>query len=359
VKKILKFWLPPIVWAALFFPVGNVYLSKPWLYQLVARFVKFIFVEVEQTAVETVYLVIRKSFHFIEYAFLAFLLYRAFRAGRALRWKASWAVWAGGLAVGYGLLDESLQRLVPNRTGSVIDWGIDAAGVVAMLGLIFLGSRKPPRKEPGFWGKLVRANYLKRPFDVSLSGLGLILSSPLWAVFSLLIWAGDRGPVFYLQERVGRGGRNFKAIKFRSMIKDAEKGRGAVQAVENDPRVTKIGRIMRATAMDELPQLLNIFKGDMSFVGPRALRPEEKEARGEGRSVRLDEISGYKERLAVNPGLTGLAQVYLPTDAPRKAKFRYDRLYIKRRTFWLDLKIMVLSFWITFRGKWESRQKKV
>lgn len=358
-KKFLKYWLPPLVWAALFFPVGNVYLSRPWLSRLVYKVLVYFFPSTTVAISDAVYIVIRKSFHFIEYAVLAFLLYRAFRVGRALRWKLSWALWAGIIGVGYGLLDESLQRLVPDRKGSFIDWGIDAAGVVAMLVLIFWRSRRPVREKPGFWRKLAKAVYLKRPFDVALSGLGLILSSPLWIVFSALIWAGDRGPVFYLQQRVGRSGRIFKTIKFRSMIKDAEKDRGAVQAVENDPRVTRIGRVMRATAMDELPQLLNIFKGDMSFVGPRALRPEEKEARGDGRSVRLDEIPGYQERLAVRPGLTGLAQVYLPTDAPRKAKFRYDRLYIKRRTFWLDLKIMVLSFWITFRGKWESREDKV
>ncbi|MBN2409311.1 MAG: VanZ family protein [Candidatus Aminicenantes bacterium] len=358
-KKLLKYWLPPVVWAALFFPVGNVYLSKPWLSRIVYKVLVYFFPSTTIATSDAFYLVIRKSFHFIEYAVLAYLLYRAFHAGRALRWKASWALWAGLIAVGYGLLDESLQRIVPGRKGSFIDWGIDSAGALAMLAFIYLRSRKPSREGPGYWGKLTRAVYLKRPFDVAVSGLGLILSSPLWIVFSFLIWAGDRGPIFYLQERVGRGGRIFKAIKFRSMIKDAEKGRGAVQAVENDPRVTRVGRIMRATAMDELPQLVNIFKGDMSFVGPRALRPEEKETRGDGRSVRLEEIPGYQERLAVRPGLTGLAQVYLPTDAPRKAKFRYDRLYIKKQTFWLDMKIMVLSFWITFRGKWESREAKV
>jgi len=151
----------------------------------------------------------------------------------------------------------------------------------------------------------------------------------------------------------------FKAIKFRSMIKDAEKGTGPVQAVENDPRVTKVGRILRATAMDELPQLLNILKGDMSFVGPRALRPREKEVYGNPDEINIENVPGYKERLAVGPGLTGMAQVYLPTDALRSEKFQYDLLYIKKQSFLLDLKLIFLSFWITFRGKWESREKKV
>jgi lipopolysaccharide/colanic/teichoic acid biosynthesis glycosyltransferase len=111
--------------------------------------------------------------------------------------------------------------------------------------------------------------------------------------------------------------------------------------------------------MDELPQLINILKGDMSFVGPRALRPAELEVHGNPEEMRIEEIPGYKERQYVSPGLTGLAQVYLPTDAPRYQKFRYDLLYIKKQSLWLDLKLIFLSFWITFRGKWESRQRKL
>ncbi len=143
------------------------------------------------------------------------------------------------------------------------------------------------------------------------------------------------------------------------MIPDAEKHSGAVQAAENDPRVTKVGRILRKTAMDELPQLLNILKGDMSFVGPRSLRPNEKEVHGNPDETNIEDVPGYKERLAVRPGLTGLAQVYLPGDALRKEKFKYDLQYIKNQSFLLDLKLIFLSFWITFRGKWESRQKKI
>jgi lipopolysaccharide/colanic/teichoic acid biosynthesis glycosyltransferase len=200
---------------------------------------------------------------------------------------------------------------------------------------------------------------LKRLFDISLSSLGLIGSAPLWVLFSIAILIEDGWPLFYSQERVGRNGRVFRALKFRSMIRDAEKETGPVQAVENDPRVTRTGRILRKTAMDELPQLINILKGDMSFVGPRSLRPREKEVHGSADEMNIEDIPGYQERLAVRPGLTGLAQVYLPTDALRREKFRYDLLYIQKQSFIFDLKLIFLSFWITFRGKWESRGGKI
>jgi len=194
---------------------------------------------------------------------------------------------------------------------------------------------------------------------LALSFLGIVISSPMWMLFAILIFLEDRGPVFYSQDRMGRFGHIFKALKFRSMIFDAEKENVPIQAKENDDRVTKVGKYMRKTAMDELPQLINIFKGDMSFVGPRALRPQEKEVNGDGSVVDISQISGFQERNRVRPGLTGLAQIYLPADAPRRKKFRYDSLYIKQQSFWFDIKLMFLSFWITFRGKWESHGQKV
>jgi lipopolysaccharide/colanic/teichoic acid biosynthesis glycosyltransferase len=200
---------------------------------------------------------------------------------------------------------------------------------------------------------------MKRLFDIALSAAGLLISAPAWLVVALAIKTEDGGPVFYSQERVGRGGRIFRLLKFRSMIVDAEKETGAVQATPDDPRVLKVGRLLRATAMDELPQLVNILKGDMSFVGPRALRPQEQEVLGNPDVLAIDQIPGYDRRLAVTPGLTGLAQVYLPADAPRSKKFRYDLLYIRRQFFCLDLKLILLSFLITFKGKWEYRGKKV
>ena len=200
---------------------------------------------------------------------------------------------------------------------------------------------------------------IKRVFDSTLAAAGLVVSSPLWVIIPVAIKIEDRGPVLFPQERVGLRGGVFKALKFRSMRPNAEALTGPVQATENDPRVTRVGRVLRATAMDELPQLLNILVGDMSFVGPRPLRPGEVDVRGDGRVIHLDEIPGYRERHGVRPGLTGLTQVYAPRDISRASKFRLDRLYIRRAGFWLDLRLILLSFWITARGTWEIRGRKV
>jgi len=164
--------------------------------------------------------------------------------------------------------------------------------------------------------------------------------------------------VFFSQERVGKGGLPFRGYKFRSMVPDADRKFGTLQAGEHDPRVTAVGGILRKTAMDELPQLWNIFTGDMSFVGPRALAVEEVELKGDGRSIRLEEIPGFNERHEVIPGLTGIAQIFAARDIPRRQKFRYDRLYVRKQSFALDIKLILISFWITFRGKWEVRGDK-
>jgi lipopolysaccharide/colanic/teichoic acid biosynthesis glycosyltransferase len=198
----------------------------------------------------------------------------------------------------------------------------------------------------------------KRAFDVLLASFGLVASAPLWLLFAAAIKAEDGGPVFFAQDRVGQGGRTFRALKFRSMRPDAEALTGAVQATAGDTRVTRVGRVLRATAMDELPQLWNIARGDMSFVGPRALRPGEIEADSGGRLVRLEEVPGFEHRIKVRPGLTGIAQIYARRDLPRRQKFRYDRLYVGRRTWLLDLRLILLSFWISVLGTWEARGRK-
>jgi lipopolysaccharide/colanic/teichoic acid biosynthesis glycosyltransferase len=204
----------------------------------------------------------------------------------------------------------------------------------------------------------VSESWAKRAFDVALSGTGLLLSAPLWALIALAVKLEDGGPVFFSQDRVGIGGRTFRAMKFRSMIPDAEAKVGALQASANDPRITRVGHLLRATAADELPQLWNIFRGDMSFVGPRALRPGEIEVGSGGEHVRLEDVPGFDDRCRVRPGLTGIAQIYAPRDIPRRHKFQYDRIYLRTQSFWLDLRLIALSFWISFRGTWEARDRK-
>jgi lipopolysaccharide/colanic/teichoic acid biosynthesis glycosyltransferase len=213
--------------------------------------------------------------------------------------------------------------------------------------------------------------WTKRGFDVLVSGLGLLGSAPLWGLIALSIKWHDGAAVFYGQERVGREGKRFMSWKFRSMTADADRRFGPLQAGATDPRVTRVGRWLRATAMDELPQLWNIFRGDMSFVGPRALRPAEIEIRatvctgprgpfgsGSDEAVPLEKIAGYAQRHRVTPGLTGLAQIYADRDIPRRQKFKYDLLYIKTQSFWLDLRLIALSLWITCHGRWEQRGRK-
>ena len=200
---------------------------------------------------------------------------------------------------------------------------------------------------------------IKRTFDVVLSSVGLVLSAPLWLLVTAAIAAQDGGPIFFPQERIGRGGRVFKALKFRSMIIDADAATGPLQAQRDDPRVTPVGRLLRATAMDELPQLWNILRGDMSFVGPRPLRPGEIEVSGDGRLVKLEQVPGYVERHRIRPGLTGVTQVYAARDVPLVEKFRLDLQYAERASLWFDLKLILLSFWITFRGKWEHDGSKI
>ncbi|MEW5762525.1 MAG: sugar transferase [Bacillota bacterium] len=193
---------------------------------------------------------------------------------------------------------------------------------------------------------------LKRAFDILLSSLGLLLAVPLWVLVPLAILLDDGRPVFYAQARVGRGGRVFRVYKFRSMVRDAEQRSGPVLAGADDPRVTRVGRLLRATALDELPQLVNILLGHMSFVGPRPERPEL-----------VAEIAAacprYELRHLIRPGLTGLAQILGHYASPPEEKLEHDLAYIREACFRGDLKVILQSFGITFSGKWQERSGHV
>ena len=176
--------------------------------------------------------------------------------------------------------------------------------------------------------------FLKRGFDLGLSLLMLTLLLPFFPLIGLLIKLDSKGTVFYRQERVGSGGRIFELIKFRTMVDGAEDESGETYATENDPRVTRIGRLLRRFRIDEFPQLLNVVKGDMSFVGPRPERP------GFARTFSRT-LPGYNERHKVKPGITGLAQVRGYYDTTAENKLKYDLAYIYNYSFSLDLLILL------------------
>jgi lipopolysaccharide/colanic/teichoic acid biosynthesis glycosyltransferase len=205
----------------------------------------------------------------------------------------------------------------------------------------------------------IKGHFMKRPLDVFLSSIMIVLSLPIFLPIALAIKLEDGGPVFYFQERWGRHGTRFMAYKFRTMLANSDKTFGIRPSTENDFRVTRVGRILRGMGLDELPQVLNIFRGDMSFVGPRSLAIGEIVSDKNGNLVAYEDVPGFRERLRVRPGLTSIATIYIPKDSSPKKKFRYDLFYIRRQSLGLDLRLIALSFWISFRGKWETRQKKV
>jgi len=184
---------------------------------------------------------------------------------------------------------------------------------------------------PGF---LFRA--LKRTFDLTFSAAMLLLSLPVTLLAAITIKLTSRGPVFFCQERVGWGGRLFRIYKLRTMVLDAERHTGPVLAHEYDSRITPVGRFLRKTRVDEIPQFWNVLRGDMSVVGPRPERPEfarEFSAR----------IPGYLQRLRVRPGITGLAQVYGDYLTSVYHKLRYDWIYINRMSVWQEVRILCMT----------------
>jgi exopolysaccharide biosynthesis polyprenyl glycosylphosphotransferase len=194
----------------------------------------------------------------------------------------------------------------------------------------------------GFWP------FFKRTMDILISGIGLIILAPLFPILALAIYIDSPGPIFYTQERVGKGGRTFCLFKFRSMVVGAEEG-GAVWAEKNDPRVTRVGRFLRRTMIDELPQFINVLRSEMSIVGPRPERPEFV--------AELEEqIPFYKVRHSVKPGMAGWALInYGYSSSVRDAlvKLQYDLYYIKHQSIYLDLLILAktMGAMISFKGR--------
>lgn len=186
----------------------------------------------------------------------------------------------------------------------------------------------------------------KRLFDVVMSLIGLTVASPVLPIIALAVKMDSSGPIFYKQLRVGENENEYFVYKFRTMAQDAETKSGAVWAQKNDPRVTKVGRFLRKTRLDEIPQLYNVLKGDMSFIGPRPERMAFVE--------RLKEtIPFYSTRHFVKPGVTGLAQVCYPygaSDEDALEKLRYDLYYVKNYSIFLDFKIIIDTIRVVVSG---------
>ena len=188
---------------------------------------------------------------------------------------------------------------------------------------------------------------VKRGFDLVASGILLLVTSPVIAITSLLLKLDSKGPLFYLQERVGEGGRTFAVCKFRSMRVDAEVAGKPIWATANDDRTTRAARAIRKLRIDELPQIFNVFKGDMSFVGPRPERPFFVQQLAQ-------EIPYYEARHSIKPGITGWAQVRYPYGASvedAKEKLQYDLYYVKNHSLFLDIMILIDTVQVVLWGK--------
>lgn len=188
---------------------------------------------------------------------------------------------------------------------------------------------------------------LKRLMDIVVSLLILILSAPITILTSIAIKIDSEGPIFFKQERLGQNGKPFNVYKFRSMIKDAEKYTGPVWSTKDDPRVTRMGKFVRKVRIDEIPQMLNVLKGEMSLVGPRPERAFFVEKLSE-------EIPYYRRRLKVRPGVTGWAQIkhkYDETIDDVKIKLKYDLFYIENMSLRMDFKILLRTVFVVLFGK--------
>lgn len=190
---------------------------------------------------------------------------------------------------------------------------------------------------------------IKHLLDKIFSFVLLILLSPLFVVISILIKLDSKGPVFFIQQRVGKDHRLFNIYKFRTMVTGAVNMGSGVYTEENDPRITRVGRFLRKTSLDELPQLLNILKGDMSFVGPRPTL-----------AYQVEQYNDFqKKRLLMRPGVTGLAQVNGRNSISWPERIEYDVRYVENYSLWLDLKILFKTFLVVFRqeGLYGEREK--
>jgi exopolysaccharide biosynthesis polyprenyl glycosylphosphotransferase len=189
--------------------------------------------------------------------------------------------------------------------------------------------------------------FIKRIFDIVMSASLLLLLSPVIVLLLILVPLTSKGPAIFKQERMGRDGKEYLIYKFRSMVHDAEKKTGPTLATDNDPRITPLGRFIRATRLDEIPQLFNVLKGDMSLVGPRPERAFFIEQFCES-------IPDYTYRMSVKPGITGLAQVMAKYSTTVEDKLRFDLMYVRNYSLALDIKILLQTLRVVFQ--WEASE---
>ena len=204
-------------------------------------------------------------------------------------------------------------------------------------------------------GLTLEQRFVKRAMDIVLCSIAMVIAAPIMLVVAIAIKLEDGGPVFFKQERVTIGGKKFDILKFRSMIVDAEKNGQVIPATDYDPRITKVGRITRATRIDELPQIINILKGEMSIVGPRPERVEHVEKYTE-------DIPEFVYRTKVKGGLTGYAQIYGKYNTSAYDKLRLDLMYIEKYSIILDIKLILMTLQIMLRKEstegFEKKEEK-
>ena len=190
--------------------------------------------------------------------------------------------------------------------------------------------------------------HIKRLLDIVASSIGLVLLLPFFCMIGIAIKLEDRGPIFFSQERAGRDGRIFRVIKFRSMVVDAAKKGAGIFVEEDDPRITRVGKVLRNYSLDELPQLINVFKGEMSLVGPRPTLPYQVERYNE-RQWR---------RLLARPGITGWAQVNGRSALTWPERIELDVWYVDNMSFWLDMRILVKTILVVLGKQGLYREVK-
>lgn len=299
--------------------------------------------------------------HFFAYLCLCFLIYTTLQ-------YSTWKVKLEGRVITaflgafvFGFLIELIQVFVPHRFFPLLDTLINFSGAFSAAlfvtyknwGLAEInyppsaGVEEEVRVKHFSVGGNVNEIPFKRTFDFIIALIGIILSLPIWLFVGFMVWLEDPGPIFFIKTCVGKTGKSFRQLKFRTMIKNAETKTGPILARNTDPRFLRIGNMLRKTALDELPQLLNILKGDMSFVGPRPQRTILVQRY-------LRDIPRYALRHAVKPGLTGIAQLYGHYYVTPRQKLRFDLIYLRKRGFWFDLKLFISSFMISFGGGWQN-----